>query len=325
MPTRADADRRARDYEALLVDFVAQLRAHHYSETLQVFACRILPRLFAHLRKNRVRDIRAVTEVHLVSFAHELATTPTKRGGPPALQSLNAYLNVLRRFFLFLERGGVILRNPATNLPFHKLDVLPRQVVSEREAEALVNAPDAGRPIGRRDRAILETLYGTAIRLGECGRLELQDIDLREQTLLVRNGKGKKDRVVPVPARAAIALDLYLRDVRPLFVRDPKQPALFLGRHGTRLSTVMIGLLVSAYGREVKVKLSPHGLRHACATHLVRRGADVRHVQRLLGHSNIQTTARYTRVAIKDLRDVFERAHPRDGQRLRRRRPRAVE
>ncbi|MBI1914448.1 MAG: tyrosine-type recombinase/integrase, partial [Planctomycetes bacterium] len=211
-------------------------------------------------------------------------------------------------------------RNPAAHLPLHKLDVLPRDVLSEREAEAVMNAPEARGPGGRRDRAILETLYGTAIRRSECARLDLEDLDLKEGTLLVRDGKGKKDRLVPVAGRAAIALDVYLREVRPHLVRDPKERALFLGRLGTRLSKVTIGLLVREHGRAAGVKLSPHGLRHACATHLVRRGADVRHVQRLLGHSTIETTARYTRVAIKDLREVFERSHPRDGDRLRRRR-----
>ena len=95
-------------------------------------------------------------------------------------------------------------------------------------------------------------------------------------------------------------------------MRDPKEPALFLQRHGTRLSSVTIALLVSAYGRAVGVKVSPHGLRHACATHLLKRGADIRHVQQILGHRDIQTTALYTRVAIEDLRQAVERAHPRE-------------
>jgi integrase/recombinase XerD len=115
-----------------------------------------------------------------------------------------------------------------------------------------------------------------------------------------------------VPARAARALDVYLKEVRPAFVRDPKEPALFLQRYGTRLSTVMIGLLVSAHGRSVGVRIAPHGLRHACATHLLKHGADIRHVQQLLGHRDIQTTALYTGVSIEDLRQVLERSHPRE-------------
>jgi integrase/recombinase XerD len=309
-------------FEAHLTAFVAQMRAHHYSRSLEDHATRILPRLFSHLRAEGIRDVRAVTEEQLVSFARALAATKTARGSLPSLPTQNSYLAIVRRFFAFLEKGGSILRDPATTLPFHKLDVLPRQVLSEKDAEALMNAPEASKPVGVRDRAILETLYGTAVRLSECGRLDLQDLDLAEGVLLVRNGKGRKDRVVPVPARAAAALDAYLRDVRPDFVRDPREPALFLQRHGTRLSTVTIGLLVRAYGRVVGVSVSPHGLRHACATHLLRHGADIRHVQQLLGHRDIQTTARYTGVQIEDLRRMLVRAHPRERTRRGRRRGR---
>jgi integrase/recombinase XerD len=275
-------------------------------------ASRVLPALFAALRREGIRDVRAVTESHLVAFAAELARTKTARGTLPAAATRNAYLLSIRRFFLFLERGGVILRNPAMTLPIQKLDALPRQVLGERQAEVLMGAPSLTSLVGLRDRAILETLYGTAIRLSECGRLDVADLELAQGTLLVRNGKGKKDRVVPVPARAALALGRYLAEVRPDLVRDPKEPALFLRRFGGRLSTVMIALLVNAYGRNVGVKLSPHGLRHACATHLLSRGADIRHVQQLLGHRDIQVTARYTGVAIKDLHEVFARAHPRE-------------
>jgi integrase/recombinase XerD len=299
-------------FEAHLTTFLAQLQAHRYSKALQYHAARILPRLFAHLRENGVKDVRGATEAQLTSFVRALAKTKTKRGKPPALQSMNSYIAIVRRFFAYLERSNAILRNPSRELPLRRPDVLPRHVLSEKDAETLMEAPPTNRPVGIRDRAILETLYGTAIRLNECGRLDLEDLDLAGEALLVRNGKGGKDRVVPVPARAAKALNLYLKDARPAFVRDPKEPALFLQRYGTRLSTVMIGLLVSAYGRRVGVRVAPHGLRHACATHLLRHGADIRHVQQLLGHRDIQTTALYTGVSIKDLRDVLERSHPRE-------------
>ena len=319
MRTHAGAEHKVRAFgrgplafEAQLTAFLAQLRAHHYSGTLQDHAQRVLPRLFTHLRENGIKDVRAATEAELVSFARVIAKTETKRGKLPALQTQNSYLAIVRRFFAYLERSNAILRNPSAELPYHRLDVLPRQVLGEKDAEALMEAAPSSTLVGLRDRAILETLYGTAIRLSECGRLDLEDLDLAGETLLVRNGKGGKDRMVPLPVRAASALDVYLKDVRPAFMRDPKERALFLQRHGTRLSTVMIGLLVSAYGRSIGVKIAPHGLRHACATHLLRHGADVRHVQRLLGHRDIQTTARYTGVSIEDLRSVLERSHPRE-------------
>jgi integrase/recombinase XerD len=292
--------------------YLAQLEAHHYSRSLKDHGRRILPRLFSHLREMGVRDVRAVGEEQLVSFARTLARTKTARGKAPSLQTQNSYVATVRRFFSYLERSGAVLRDPSRELPFHRTDVLPRQVLSEGDAEALMAAPSATSAVGLRDRAILETLYGTAVRLSECARLDLMDLDLAGETLLVRNGKGGKDRVVPVPGRAAQALDIYLREMRPLFERDPKEEALFLQRHGTRLATVTIGLLVAAYGRAVGVKLSPHALRHACATHLLKHGADIRHVQQLLGHRDIQTTARYTGVSIEDLRQVLARAHPRE-------------
>ena len=299
--------------EAHLNAFVAQLRAHNYSQTLQDHATRILPRVFSHLREEGIRDLRSVTEDELVSFARTLAKTKTARGSLPSLQTQNSYIAIVRRFFAYLEKSGAILHNPATSLPLHRIDALPRQTLSEQQAESLMNAP-AVNLVGLRDRAILETLYGTAIRLSECARLDLDDLDLAGESLLVRTGKGRQDRYVPVTLRAAAALGVYLKDVRPSFVRDPKEPALFLQRYGTRLSTVTIALLVSAYGRAVGVKVSPHGLRHACATHLLKRGADIRHVQQILGHRDIQTTALYTRVAIEDLRQAVERAHPRERQ-----------
>jgi integrase/recombinase XerD len=296
--------------EALLVSFLEELQLHRYSNSLLSVTQRVLSRLFRHLEAEGVTDVRSVNEVHLLHFIHELATTPTWKGTLPAPSSQNAYINALRRFFAFLEKKGTILTNPARFLPLQKIRALPRAVLTERQVERLIHTPVASTPVGKRDQAILELLYGTAIRLSECGRLELADLDLQQTTLLIRNGKGMKDRMVPVPGRAVAALDQYLAEVRQEFLHDPRESALLLSRVGTRLSTVSIGLLVRRYGEAVGVKLSPHGLRHACATHLIRGGADIRHVQKLLGHRDIQTTAIYTGVALKDLQELVKRAHP---------------
>lgn len=327
MPTRAAADLSLKSgrgrllYEDLLAAFVDELHVHRYSRSLTDLAERILPRLFTTLRRQRVRDIRAVNEAHLTSFLRQLAKTKTARGTVPSPATLLAYTNILRRFFAYLDKHGLILRNPAQDLPARRIEQLPARVLSPREVEALVSAPHRGVLAGVRDAAVLEVLYGTGIRLSECHRLDLQDLDLKEGLLLVRNGKGKKDRVVPVAGRAAAALQAYLDEVRPAFVHDPRESALFLTRHGDRLGKVTIGVSVLRYGRAVGIKASPHSLRHAYATHLLQGGADVRHLQELLGHRFLESTAIYARVAVKDLRAVLSRAHPRDRAGRLRRRP----
>jgi len=171
----------------------------------------------------------------------------------------------------------------------------------------------------RRATAILETLYGTGLRLGEVVRLDLTDLDLRTGVVLVRNGKGRKDRVVPIGAAAATAIDRYLSETRPLLA-NVGEPALFVTRSGARLQAPGLRVRVHGAGRRIGVTLTPHALRHAYATHLLRGGADLRHVQALLGHRSLTTTAIYTRVAITDLRSVIRNCHPRDQPRRRRRR-----
>jgi integrase/recombinase XerD len=315
MPTRADARPRTTDLPGLLRIFTDELRAHNYSVTLLDHAERIIPRLFDYLRQRRVRDIRAVTQEHILAFGYQMAKTPTARGKLPAAYTMNSYSAIVRRFFDHLTRRGLILNNVALALPTRRVPNLPKQVLSEKNAHKLMGIPNSCTRAGKRDIAILETLYGSAVRCAECARLDIGDVDLKAGTLLVRNGKGKKDRVVPLTKRCVLALTAYLRDVRPELVRDPKEQALFLGTgcgSGRRLSKIMIGLLVNRYAMSIGLKLSPHGLRHACATHLLRGGADIRHVQRVLGHKNIADTARYANVAIKDLREVLERTHPRE-------------
>jgi integrase/recombinase XerD len=177
-----------------------------------------------------------------------------------------------------------------------------------------MEGPRSDTDAGQRDRAILETLYGLCLRRGECARLDLSYVDLSAGTLLVRDGKGRKDRLLPVPGRAAAALGVYLRDVRPRLVRNPREGALFLTAWwGKRLSEVSLSFLLRRHAAAVGIsRIHPHVLRHACATHLLRGGADIRHVQAILGHKKLETTGLYTRVVVEDLRQVFLRSHPRE-------------
>lgn len=313
MPTRAAAD-------ALVLRFLEDLRARHYSRSSIDKASCELPRLFHHLREEGVRDVRAVSETHLVAYARRLERHRTKRGELLAAASRAGALVTVRRFFAFLLARGVILDNPSLTLKLPKASHLPRGVLSETQARRLMAAPFPGTKVGKRDRAILELLYGSGLRIGEAARADLSDLDLRERVLLVRNGKGKKDRMVPVPGRAVAALELYLLKSRPELAKGA-DPALFLATHGRRLGVPGLRLQVERHGRAIGVKLTPHVLRHTCATHLLKGGASIRHVQELLGHKRLTTTALYTRVDVEDLRQVIARAHPRErtGRRTRRR------
>jgi integrase/recombinase XerD len=272
-------------------------------------AATALRRLFGFLTGEGIEDVHAVSEEHLVAFARQLASASLTKW------TVSAYLSVVRCFFAFLVRSRRMLTNPAVRLPVRAGPRLPR-ALGQREVARLIDAVSDKTPKARRDRAMLEVMYGSGLRLSECRRLDLMDLDLSNGLVFVRDGKGKKDRVVPLTARAIEALDVYLRGGRPDQAVDSRETALFLAR-GQRIAGVTIELVVRQWAKAAGVKrVSPHVLRHSCATHLLQGGADVREIQQLLGHSSISTTAFYTKVAIVDLRRVVDRCHPRKRGRM---------
>jgi integrase/recombinase XerD len=145
-------------------------------------------------------------------------------------------------------------------------------------------------------------------------RLDVTDVDLGQELLLVRSGKGKKDRIVPLTHKAVAALDLYLREGRPELVNDPRETALFLSKYGLRMSRTCLATLLTKHAKTARLEgaVFPHLLRHAYATHLLKGKASIRHVQELLGHQSLQATALYTRLNLDDLREVLARCHPRE-------------
>lgn len=329
MRTRAAGKRRApidpRSFESALEALLDELRVRWYSKALRKQTRNVLLRFFSHLRERRIRDLRAVTEAHVVEYARVVADTRTVKGTRYTAATQRSYLMTVQRLFRFLERHGVILQDPTLNLVLPSWKKLPRAVLNQAQARRLIASPDPRTPRGKRDRALLELLYGTAIRVGECERLDLKDLDLLRGQLLIRTGKGRKDRLVPVVGRAAAALDNYLKDGRPELVKDPREGALFITTWGRRLNVKRIQDLVrtNAKAAGIDLRVTPHTLRHGCATHLLQGGADVRHVQKLLGHSSVQTTAIYTHVDTRDLARAMAKAHPRE--KAWRKRPKATE
>ncbi len=232
---------------------------------------------------------------------------------PLATNSQLARLGCVRRFFAWLCRSGVLAANPAADLdlPRKQARNLPKSL-SEPEITRLLELPDLSSPFGLRDRVILELFYATGIRRAEMASLDLSDFDPALQTLHIRRGKGGKDRVLPVGARATRWLERYLHETRPVLAHLPAETGLFLSGYGTRLTKAFLGTWVSGMMKRAHVSKpgSCHLFRHSCATHMLEGGADIRYIQAMLGHARLDTTQIYTHVSIRALQDVHARTHP---------------
>jgi len=237
-----------------------------------------------------------------------------KDGKPYSTYDQTHRIAAVKTLFRFLARRGYLLSDPSASVEYPRQENrLPRGVMTPQEARAIVEAPDLSTPMGLRDRAIFETLYATGIRAGELGNLKREDVDTEERILRVVLGKGKKDRNVPLTRAAAEAIEAYLAYGRPQMRGGRRSQLLFLAHRGGKMYDSHLNDVVSkwAFKAGVKRHVTCHTFRHSVATHLLRGGADIRHIQMLLGHSSLQTTERYTRVEVSDLKEVMKRAHPR--------------
>lgn len=231
-----------------------------------------------------------------------------------AVVSQYGRLNALKNFFSWLARQRILEINPASELEMPKLGrPLPAPSLSIAQVESILAQPDITDPLGIRDRAILETLYSTAIRRTELRRLQVDDLQPDRRLLWIREGKGRKDRVTPVGQRALQWLTKYLADVRPLLRPAPNEQTLFLTGYGGPFNLHILSRMVRDYIRKAGIgreKGGCHVFRHACATHMLECGADIRYIQALLGHEKLDTTAIYTRVSITQLQAVHDKCHP---------------
>jgi len=219
----------------------------------------------------------------------------------------------VRLFFRWATRSGYLPANPASEIELPKSEArLPKASFSVAEVEAVLAGPDITTALGLRDRAMLEVFYSSGLRRAELAHLSVFDLDSERQTLMVRQGKGRKDRMVPLGERAAAWVARYLAEVRPGFVVAPDDGTLFLTVDGTGLSPVYLGQVARRYivASGVAKTGSCHIFRHTMATLMLEGGADVRYVQEMLGHAELSTTAIYTHVSIRALSAVHAATHP---------------
>jgi integrase/recombinase XerD len=274
---------------------------------------RDLRRYVAFLSTRDVSRADAVEESAVRSFVASLsASTHGPQERPYRATSVARALSAVRSFHRFLVREGVTEKDPAAAVPQPRLPRSLPHPIPVDELRRLLDAPDAETPAGLRDRAILELLYGSGLRISELTGLDVDDLELDAGSLRVL-GKGGKEREVPLGSFAREAAAAYLTRGRPALASAASRGALFLNARGGRLSRQscarLLGRYVRAAGIERRVTL--HSLRHSFATHLLEGGADVRVVQELLGHASVATTQIYTLVTSQHLREVYERSHPR--------------
>jgi integrase/recombinase XerD len=258
--------------------------------------------LFLHKRKTSLRDVK---EEDLQSYLRSLWEKKHKE------RTVARKLSALKGFFRYLCREGYLKKNPSELLPPPKLPLPLPKTLSMEEVEALLSAPDLTSPLGVRDKAMLECLYATGIRVSELVSLTFSQIHLEERYILIV-GKGNKERVVPFGETCAHYLKKYLSEVYPLFKRRGKTEKLFLTARGKGMTRQQFWNRIQFYRKKAGIRspVTPHVLRHSFATHLLERGADLRSLQLLLGHASIGTTQIYTHLSTGRIREVVEKTHP---------------
>lgn len=259
-----------------------------------------------------------VTRPILERFQRHLFHHRKADGAPLAFRTQVARLVPIRAFFKWLARENLILFNPAADLELPRGEKrLPATVLSPEEVEAVLSGPDLATPQGLRDRAILETLYATAIRRLELIRLSVFDVDYARKLLVVR-GKGNKDRIVPTGERAMGWIAAYRDEARPQLVAGRDEGTLFLTSKGEALKPKKLTARITAYVAAAGIAKagSCHIFRHTAATLMLENGADIRFIQAMLGHDSLNTTQIYTQVAVSKLAEVHAATHP--GAKLKR-------
>lgn len=260
----------------------------------------------------KIINIYAIEEVTYINIRKYLAYLNEKKY---AKKTIARKVSSLRSFFRFLVRENYLEVNPFLMVSTPKIEKKLPNFLYEDEITELINAPDLSKELGIRDRAILEILYASGIRVSELVTININSVDFGNQILLVF-GKGSKERYVNIGQYASEALKLYLNDARPKLKPQNDENAVFINRYGSRLSDRSVRRMINKYINQISVtkKVSPHTLRHTFATHLLNSGADLRSVQELLGHVNISTTQIYTHVTKERLQTIYNNYHPRAKQ-----------
>jgi integrase/recombinase XerD len=298
---------------ALLEKHLEDLRLKNYSE-YTIKGRRVHIRFFLEwAHEHGITDPVEVTRTVLESYQKHIFHYRKKNGEPLNFNGQHDRIVPLRVWFKWMARSHHILHNPASELELPRIGFrLPKAVLTIQEAERVLQQPNIHDPLGLRDRAILETLYSTGIRRLELATLKLWDLDLEQNTVTIRQGKGKKDRHIPLGDRAALWMRKYLEESRRKLVSEPDDKIVFLSNAGEPFSLDHLSDLVRVHvdAAGIGKRGACHMFRHTMATLMLEGGADIRFIQAMLGHADLKTTQIYTHVAIRQLQEIHRATHP---------------
>ncbi|NPV26251.1 MAG: site-specific tyrosine recombinase XerD [Firmicutes bacterium] len=265
-----------------------------------------LDQFLRYLTSNGLKDWADVTKSVILGYLYQMQ----KKGRAAA--TISRHLAALKSFFHFLFMEGMVSKNPTDNLESPRLNKRLPQILSVAEVDLLLEQPNCQKPMGLRDKAMLELLYATGIRVSELVSLDIDHVNL-ELGYIRCFGKGAKERIVPLGTVATRYVEEYLTRARGKLSKAPLERALFINHHGRRMTRQGFWKLLKQYAQMAKINktITPHTLRHSFATHLLENGADLRSVQEMLGHADITTTQIYTHLTKTRLKEVYEKAHPR--------------
>jgi integrase/recombinase XerD len=273
--------------------------------------------LICFLDAEKIGHIEELTFEVLADYQQELSFRLTAKGAPLTIGSQLRLLCAVRGFARFLKDKDYLVYDPGVSIRLPKtVQRLPKVILSQKEIKTLITAQDMRCRFGYRRRLIIEILYDTGIRRSELAAVRTADIDFNAGYLHIRNGKGGKDRIVPVSSRVCKLIHDYMLFIRPMFIQDKDPGGLIVNQYGDNMAAHGIYWEVRCAVEKAGIKknITTHSLRHSCATHMLKNGAPVRHIQELLGHASLDSTQIYTRVTINDLKAVHAKYHP--GEKL---------
>lgn len=291
----------------ILMDYLHYLKVERGLSENTINSYGIDLKLFLeYLRENEIPSFKQVNKEVIVNYMQ------SEKNNNKANSSILRSVSSLRKFFQYLAQEKIIEKDPMLLIDTPKKKQHLPQVLTKEEVEKLLRSPNTGQVLGLRDRAMLELMYATGLRISEIINLKLEDLHLTMGTLQTL-GKGHKERIVPVGDEAIKWVNRYLEEARPKLLKQKRSNYLFLNFHGNNLTRqgVWKNLKVEVRKAGIQKNITPHTLRHSFATHILENGADLRIVQELLGHADISTTQIYTHLSNKQLADIYNRAHPR--------------